>query len=118
MSTPDRFLRTLDAPAGGWQRLIQRRDADASPWLVPLTATLASAAAVFIFVAPWLDRRPLELELNAARLVGERSTGISLQILDGREMVALPSGDPNVRLYWVTPAVTGKSVPHRAGTSP
>jgi hypothetical protein len=102
MSTPDRFLRTLEAPPGGWQRLIQRRDADASSWLMPLTAALASAAAVFIFVPPWLDRRPLELELNAARLVGERSTGVSLQILDGHKMMALPSGDPNVRLYWVT----------------
>jgi hypothetical protein len=108
MSTPDRFLRTLDAPPGGWQRLIQRRDADASSWLMPLTAALASAAAVFIFVAPWLDRRPIELELNAARLVGERSTGIPLKILDGHKVVALPSGDPNVRLYWVTPAATDK----------
>ncbi len=104
MSTPDRFLRTLDAPPGGWQRLIQRRDADTS-WLMPLTTALASAAAVFIFVTPWLDRHPIELQLNAARLVGERSTGTTLQILDDHKVMALPSSDPNVRLYWVTPAV-------------
>lgn len=103
MSTPDRFLRTLDAPPGGWQRLIQQRDADAPSWLMPVTTALASAAAVFIFVAPWLDQRPIELELNAARLVGERSTGITMQVLDGHKMVELRSGDPNVRLYWVTP---------------
>ena len=81
--------------------MIQRRYEDTS-WLIPLTATLASAAAVFIFVAPWLDR-PIELQLNAARLVGERSTGTPLQILDGHKVMALPSSDPNVRLYWVTP---------------
>jgi hypothetical protein len=107
MSTPERFLRTLEAPAGGWQRLIRRRDeADARSWLMPLGA-LASAAAVFLFVSPWLDRRPLPLELNAARLIGERSTGHTLQVLDGNRIEALPSNEPNVRLYWVTPGASG-----------
>jgi hypothetical protein len=54
-----------------------------------------------VFVAPWLDRRPIELELSAARLVGERSKGVTLQLLDGRKMVALSSTDPNVRLFWI-----------------
>jgi hypothetical protein len=100
MSTPDRFLRTLDAPPGGWQRLMRRRDAESGSWLMPLTS-LTCAVAVMVFVAPWLDRRPIELELNGARLVGERSKGIPLQLLDGRKIVALSSSDPNVRLFWV-----------------
>jgi hypothetical protein len=100
MSTPDRFLRTLDAPPGGWQRLVRRRDTDSESWLMPL-ASLTCAVAVVVFAAPWLDRRPIELQLSAARLVGERSEGVTLQMLDGRKMVALSSSDPNVRLFWV-----------------
>jgi hypothetical protein len=100
MSTPDRFLRTLEVPPGGWQRLIRRRDAESGSWLMPL-ASLTCAVAVMVFVAPWLDQRPIELELSAARLVGERSTGVPLQLLDGRKMVALPSRDPNIRVFWV-----------------
>ena len=102
MSTPDRFLRTLDAPPGGWQRLIRRRDTESGSWLMPLTS-LTCAVAAMVFVAPWLDRRPIELELSAARLVGERSKGVTLQLLDGRKMVALSSSDPNVRLFWIEP---------------
>jgi hypothetical protein len=64
-----------------------------------------------MFVAPWLDRSPLELELSAARLVGERSKGVTVQMLDGRKMVALSSSDPNVRLFWVE----GGSGPAPAG---
>ncbi len=100
MSTPDRFLRTLDAPPGGWQRLIRRRDTETESWLMPL-ASLTCAIAVMVFVAPWPDRRPIELELSAARLVGERGTGVPLQMLDGRKMVAMASDEPNVRLFWV-----------------
>jgi hypothetical protein len=100
MSTPDRFLRNLDAPPGGWQRLIRRRDTESGSWLMPLTS-LTCAVAVMVFVAPGLDRRPLELDLSAARLVDARSKGVPLQLLDGRKTVALSSGDPNVRLFWV-----------------
>jgi len=33
--------------------------------------------------------------------VGERSQGTTLRMLDDRQIVALPSGDPNVKLYWI-----------------
>jgi hypothetical protein len=100
MSTSDRFLRTLDAPPGGWQRLIRRRETESESWLMPL-ASLTCAVAIMVFVAPRLNRHPIELELSAARLVGERSKGVALQLLDGRKTVALSSSDPNVRLFWV-----------------
>jgi hypothetical protein len=114
MSTPDRFLRTLDAPPGGWQRLIRRRDADSGSWLMPL-ASLTCAVAVMVFVAPWLHQRPIQLNLNAARLVGERSKGVPLQLLDGRKPVALSSSDPNVRLFWVEPGNEAGSDASAAG---
>jgi hypothetical protein len=100
MNTSDRFLRTLDPPPRGWQRLIERRDAGSSSWLAPLTS-LVCAVAVLVVVFPWMERQPIELDLSGARLVGARSTGTTLQMLDGRKTVELSSSDPNVKVYWV-----------------
>ncbi len=101
MSTPSRLLQMLDPPAGGWQRLIRRRDAYSS-WLMPLGA-LTSAVAVVVLAFPQTHRHPLELQLNGARLMGERSQGTTLRVLDNRQTVALPSSDPNISLYWIEP---------------
>jgi len=101
MSPPDRFLRTLDAPSGGWQQLVRRRrERESGSWLMPV-ASLACAVVVMVFVAPWLDRQPIEMDLTAGRLIGERSKGVAVQLSDGREVVALASSDPNVRVFWV-----------------
>jgi hypothetical protein len=99
MSTPDRLLPSLEPPPGGWQRLIRRRDAD-SFWLMPLAA-LASAIVAVVVAFPWPHRHPIELQLNGARLIGERSQGTTLRMLDHRKTVELPSSDPNVSVYWI-----------------
>ena len=98
MSTPGRLLQTLDPPAGGWERLRERRNEESS--LFSTTALACAVAIVAIAVSlPHRDR--LDLKLNSARLIGQRSEGITLRMLDNRQTVVLPSGDPNVKLYWI-----------------
>ena len=106
MNTPSRILQSLDPPTRGWERLIRRRDADSS-WLIPLAA-LTSAVAVVVFAFPW-PHHPIELQLNGARLLGQRSQGMTLRMLDKRKVVVLPSGDPNVRLYWIERGSEGRA---------
>jgi hypothetical protein len=98
MSTADKLLRTFNPPAGGWERLVQRRDKES--WPMPVTA-LACAIALVVFAFPWPYRHRIEVQANGARLVGERSSGTTVRMLDGQQAIALPSGDPNVRLYWI-----------------
>jgi hypothetical protein len=43
------------------------------------------------------------MQFDGARLMGERSQGVGLQMLDNQRTTAVPSGDPNVRFYWVEP---------------
>jgi hypothetical protein len=43
------------------------------------------------------------MSVNGGRLIGERSQGVDLQILDSGHAVPLPSSDSNVRIYWVGP---------------
>ena len=50
---------------------------------------------------PWPHRERLQLPLSGARLIGERSHGTTVRLLDDPPVVALPSGDPNVELYWI-----------------
>ncbi len=101
MKTPSRFLRTLDPPAGGWERLIRRRDGESGrSWRIPMAA-LTCAVAVLALALFWPHRSRVELKLNGARLVGGRGEGITLRMLDDRQAVALPSADPNVKLYWI-----------------
>jgi hypothetical protein len=64
-------------------------------------AALSCAVTVVVFAFSWPYRHPIELQLNAARLVGERSHGTTLRMLDDRQAVELPSNDPNVKLYWI-----------------
>ncbi len=99
MSTPSRLLQTLDPPPAGWQRLLRRRDADSS-WLMPLAALTCAVVAVVVAL-PGPHRQAIELELNGARLMDERSQGTTLRILDDRKMVAVSSSEPNVSLYWI-----------------
>lgn len=101
MNHPDRLLEVLDPPPGGWLRLVRRRSEEPS-WLIPLAAlTCAITLAVFVFPAP--QGPPLKMQLNGARLLDEHSQGTTVRMLDSRRTVALPSSDPNVRLYWIEP---------------
>jgi len=102
MSTPSPFLPTLEPPAGGWERLLRRRDGES--WLTPAAVALASAAAVTVLALSWPQRHPLELGLSGARLVGKHSDGTPVRMLDGRQVVAQASGDPNVQVYWIVNA--------------
>src|SRR5690348_12585701 len=98
MSPPDKLLQTLDPPAGGWEQLLHRRDQES--WPMPVAA-LACAIAVVVLAFPWPYRHRIEVQANGARLVGERSHGTTVRMLDGQRAVAVPSGNPNVRLYWI-----------------
>jgi hypothetical protein len=76
---------------------------------MPLAA-LTSAVAVVVFAFPRPHRHPIELKLNGARLVGERSQGTALRMLDNRQIAALPSDDPNVKLYWIERGGEGQEI--------
>jgi hypothetical protein len=102
MSTPSRLLQMLEPPPGGWQRLLRRRDAE-SFWPMPLAALASAVVAVLIAFPRAPPAHPIELQLNGARLMSERSEGETLRMLDDRKTVALPSSDPNVRVYWIEP---------------
>jgi len=102
MSTPNPLLPVLDPTAGGWERLLRRRDAESwDAWLTPAAAALTSAAAVIVLAVSWPHRHPLELDLSGARLVGKHSDGTTVRLLDGRQVVAQSSDDPNVQVYWI-----------------
>jgi hypothetical protein len=91
-------FRKLEPPAGGWERLVHRRDKES--WPTPMAA-LAGAVAIFAFALFWPHRHPIDFRLNGARLIGERSEGSTLRMLDGRRAIALRSEDPNIELYWI-----------------
>jgi len=43
------------------------------------------------------------MQLSGGRLIGERSQGTNVQMLENGHAVALQNTDPNVRMYWVDP---------------
>lgn len=98
MNASSPFLRELDPPAGGWERLVQRRHNES--WPVPLAA-LTGAVAVLALAIFWPHRPPIEFKSNGARLIGEHSQGVTLRMLDGRQTTVLRSGNPSVELYWI-----------------
>lgn len=98
MSVPSTLFQRLDPPVGGWERLIRRRGKQS--WMQP-AAALTCAVALVALAFPWPYRHHIELNLNGARLIGERSQGTTVRMLDDRQIVALPSGDTNVKLYWI-----------------
>jgi hypothetical protein len=103
MSSPEKLLPWLSPPTGGWERLRARRESPASAvisWRPLVSGVLAATALMTVFV---LNRNDLQMQFNGARLMGERSQGVGLRMLDNRPSTALPSEDPNVRLYWVGP---------------
>jgi hypothetical protein len=109
MTSPTKLLPLLSPPPGGWERLRARRDSSPGnrptiteiPWLPLVSGSLAATVLMTVFV---LNRDDLRMPFSGARLMGERSQGIALQMLDNRPSTPLPSGDPNVRLYWIGPS--------------
>jgi hypothetical protein len=72
----------------------------AIPWLPLVSGGVAATVLAAFFV---LGNDEVRMQFNGARLMGERSQGIGLQMLDNRRTTAVPSGDPNVRFYWIEP---------------
>jgi hypothetical protein len=100
MNPPDRILTLLEPPPGGWERLRARRDS-ASRWAPSWWALASGSAAALVWLAIAPGHAQIQMQLSGARLIGERSQGVDLQILENGHAVALPSTDPNVRIYLV-----------------
>ena len=100
MNPPERTLPVLEPPAGGWERLLARRDQN-SRWAPSWPALAAGSAAALVTIAVLTGRSDLKMPPIGARLIGERSQGIGLRTLDEARARPLPSDDPNVRLYWI-----------------
>jgi hypothetical protein len=96
----DKILSVLDPPPGGLARLLSRRDSlvrRAPPWW----ALAAGAATAVVWMAVLSGRTEIRMQLTGARLIGERSQGLGVQMLDGSRAVPLSSDAADVRVYWV-----------------
>jgi hypothetical protein len=102
MKPPDRILTLLDPPPGGLERLRARRDA-AHSWAPSWRALVAGGAVAALWLVIASGQPRLQMPLSGARLIGERSQGLGVQILENGRAVPLPSVDPDVRIYWVEP---------------
>ena len=102
MNQPDKILTLLEPPPGGWARLLARRQSsrDGAPsWWVLGTGAAAAVIVAWMAVAP--GRVDIRMQLTGGRLIGERSEGVGVQMLEGGHAVSLPSSNANVRIYWV-----------------
>jgi hypothetical protein len=105
MNRPDKILTLLEPPPGGWARLLARRQSSqdwAPSWWVLGTGAAAALIVAWMAVAP--GRAEIRMQLTGGRLIGERSEGVGVQMLDNGRAVSLPSSNANVRIYWVEPA--------------
>jgi hypothetical protein len=103
MNEPVRILTVLQPPPGGLERLRARRDSASrwSPWWV--LASGCAAAVAWLAVAS--GQTDIQMQLSGGRLVGERSQGEEVQILENGHAVPVPTADPGVHMYWVEHAV-------------
>jgi hypothetical protein len=104
MNPPEKILAVLEPPPGGLARLRARRDASTS-WAPSWWALATGAAAAVAWMAIVSGHSEVRLQLTGGRLIGERSEGPSVQLLQGGRTVPLPSSNANVRIYWVEPAL-------------
>jgi hypothetical protein len=102
LNQEDQILTLLDPPPGGWERLRARRDG-ISHWAPSWWALATGGVAAIAWLAVPSAHTQLRMPLSGARLIGERSLGVEVQILDNGHAVAVPTSDPNVRIYWVEP---------------
>jgi hypothetical protein len=61
----------------------------------------SGSAAAVAWLAVASEHSDIRMQLTGDRLVGERSRGVDLQILENGHAVSLPSTDTNVRIYLV-----------------
>jgi hypothetical protein len=106
----DRMLTVFEPPPGGWERLRARRSS-ATGWAPSWWALATGGAAALAWLAVASGQTELRMPLSGSRLLGERSRGVDLQILDNGHAVAVPSSNPNVRIYMVqsTAATSGNA---------
>ena len=98
--TTDKILRVLEPPPGGLARLVSRRDSRvraSAPWW----ALAAGAATAVVWMTVLSGHVQIRMELAGARLIGERSQGVGVQMLEGGHAVPLSSDSPDVQVYWV-----------------
>jgi hypothetical protein len=100
MNQSDRILTPLEPPPGGWERLRARRNL-ASRWAPSWWALASGAAAAMAWLAIAPGHTQIRMQLTGGRLIGERSRGVGLQILENGHAISLPSADANVRIYVV-----------------
>ncbi len=100
MNQSARLLAILDPPPGGWERLRARRNA-ASRWAPSWWALASGSAAAVAWMAIASGHTGIRMQLTGGRLVGERSQGVGVQILEDGHAVPLRSADANVHIYWV-----------------
>ena len=96
----EKILSVLEPPPGGLARLLSRRDSrvrKAPPWW----ALAAGAATAVVWMTVLTGHTEIRLQLTGARLIGERSQGVSVQMLEGGRAVPLSSDAADVRVYWV-----------------
>ena len=96
----DKILRVLEPPPGGLARLIARRDSRAHT-MAPWWALVAGAATAVVWMTVLSGHTKIRMGLSGARLVGERSQGVGVQMLEGGRAVPLPSDSSDVQVYWV-----------------
>jgi hypothetical protein len=104
MNESDRVLPVLEPPPGGLARLLARRDARRVRWAPQWWALTAGVAAAVAWAAILSGETEIQMRFSGARLIGERSQGVSAPILEGGTAVPLPSSDANVRIYRMEPA--------------
>ena len=104
MNESDRILPALEPPPGGLARLLARRDSQVRSAAPQWWALAAGAAAAVIWTAILSEQTEIRMQFSGARLIGERSQGVSAPILERGTAVALPSSDANVRIYRIEPA--------------
>ena len=100
MNQADRILTLLEPPPGGWERLRARRDSS-SRWAPSWWALASGMAATVAWFAITPGHTQIRMQLTGGRLIGERSQGVSVQILGNGRAVALASANENVQIYWV-----------------
>jgi hypothetical protein len=103
MNQPGGLLKLLEPPPGGWERLRARRYA-ATNWAPAWWALASGGAAALACLAIASGDARIQMQFSGARLIGERSHGVGVQLLENGRTVSLPSADANVRIYWVEPA--------------
>lgn len=105
---PDKLLRQLEPPPGGSARLLSRRDSLVRSAPPPWLALAAGAATALVWIAALSGHTEVRMQLTGARLIGERTQGVSVQMLEGGRAVPLSADAAEVPVYWV----------ERSGTMP